>query len=112
MNESSQRTKISRILSCLEHKFRSDSDNVFLIYRSKTAIKIRPLKRHSRSRTESVSNRQLKINKSWNTSTVWKVSKNGVISGPYFPVFGLNTGKYGPEITPYLDTFHAVKRFE
>ena len=22
-----------------------------------------------------------------------------VISGPYFPVFGLNTGKYGPEIT-------------
>ena len=22
--------------------------------------------------------------------------------------FGLNTGKYGPEITPYLDTFHAV----
>ena len=41
-------------------------------------------------------------------STAWKVSKNGVISGPYFPVFGLNTGKYGPEITPYLDTFHAV----
>ena len=29
-------------------------------------------------------------------------------SGPYFPVFGLNTGKYGPEKTPYLDTFHAV----
>ena len=41
----------------------------------------------------------------------------GVISGPYFPVFGLNTeiygvisvfspntGKYGPETTPYLDT--------
>ena len=23
-------------------------------------------------------------------------------------VFTLNTGKYGPEITPYLDTFHAV----
>ena len=22
--------------------------------------------------------------------------------------FGLNTGKYGPEKTPYLDTFHAV----
>ena len=40
--------------------------------------------------------------------TVWKVSKCGVISGPYFPVFGLNTGKYGPEITSYLDTFHAV----
>ena len=40
--------------------------------------------------------------------TAWKVSKYGVISGPHFPVFGLNTGKYGPEITPYLDTFHAV----
>ena len=23
--------------------------------------------------------------------------------------FGLNTGKYGPEITPYFDTFHAVQ---
>ena len=22
--------------------------------------------------------------------------------------FGLNAGKYGPEITPYLDAFHAV----
>ena len=37
-----------------------------------------------------------------------KVSKYGVFSGPYFPVFSPNTGKYGPEITPYLDTFHAV----
>ena len=50
------------------------------------------------------------------------MSKYGIISGPYFPVFGLNTEiygmnlriqseyrKYGPEITPYLDTFHAVK---
>ena len=36
------------------------------------------------------------------------VSKYGVISGPYFPVFSPNTVKYGPEITPYLDTFHAV----
>ena len=49
------------------------------------------------------------------SDTAWKVSKYGVISGPYFPVFVLNTnlfsrntGKYGPEITPYLDTFHAV----
>ena len=55
------------------------------------------------------------------TFTASKVSKYGVISGPFFPVFGLNirstpylsvfslnTGKYGPEITPYLDTFHAV----
>ena len=36
------------------------------------------------------------------TDTAWKVSRYGVISGP-------NTGKYGPEITPYLDTFHAVR---
>ena len=28
--------------------------------------------------------------------------------GPYFPIFRLNAGKYGPEKTPYLDTFHAV----
>ena len=29
-----------------------------------------------------------------------EVSKYGVISGPYFPVLGLNTdtGKYGPEL--------------
>ena len=26
----------------------------------------------------------------------------------YFPVFSPDTGKYGPEITPYLDTFYAV----
>ena len=38
-------------------------------------------------------------------NTGWKVSKYGVISSPYFPVFKLNTGKYGPEITPYEDTF-------
>ena len=43
--------------------------------------------------------------------TAWKVSKYGVICDPYFPVFGLNTGNYGPEITPYLDTFHAVIGF-
>ena len=35
------------------------------------------------------------------TVTASKVSKYGVFSGPYFPVFG-------PEKTPYLDTFHAV----
>ena len=34
--------------------------------------------------------------------------KSGVISGPYFPVFSPNTEKYGPKITPYLDTFHAA----
>ena len=42
-------------------------------------------------------------------NTAWKVSKYGVISGPYFSVLALNTGKYGLKITPYLDTFYAVK---
>ena len=37
--------------------------------------------------------------------------KYGVFSGAYFLVFGLNTGKYGPEKTPYLDTFHTVWSF-
>ena len=37
-----------------------------------------------------------------------KVSKYGVISGLLFPVFELNTGEYGPEITPHLDNFHAM----
>ena len=32
---------------------------------------------------------------------MWKVFKCGVIFGP-------NTRKYLPEITPYLDTFHAM----
>ena len=41
-------------------------------------------------------------------STVWKAPKYGVISGPYFPVFGLNKGKYRPEVTRYLHTFHVV----
>ena len=69
----------------------------------------------------------------WKNATMWKVSEYGVFSGPYFPVFGLNTeiysvnlliqfglnkeitgkygvnaGKYGTEKTPYLDTFHAL----
>ena len=40
--------------------------------------------------------------------TLREVSKYGVFSSPYFPVFELNTGKYGPEKPPYLDTFRAV----
>ena len=36
------------------------------------------------------------------------MSKYGVFSGPYFPVYSPNTGKYRPEKTPHLDTFHAV----
>ena len=43
-----------------------------------------------------------------NIHTACKVSKNAGFSGPQFSVFGLNTGKYEPEKTPYLDTFPSV----
>ena len=42
-------------------------------------------------------------------NTASKVSKYRVICGPHFRIFSPNTGKYGPGITPYWDTFHAVK---
>ena len=38
------------------------------------------------------------------------MTKYGTFSDPYFPVFGLTKGKYGPEKTPYLDTFYAVTK--
>ena len=38
-----------------------------------------------------------KMARKWITNTVWKVSKYGVFSGPFFPVFSTNKGKYGPE---------------
>ena len=47
----------------------------------------------------------------WNAGldlTLREVSKYRVFCGPYFPVFSPHTGKYGPEKTPYLDTFHTV----
>ena len=37
-----------------------------------------------------------------------KLSKSGAFSAPFFPVFGMNTGKFRTEKTPYLDIFHAV----
>ena len=37
------------------------------------------------------------------------MSKYRISSGPYFPVFSRNTGKHGPEKTPYLDIFCAVR---
>ena len=56
----------------------------------------------------------------WNTLTMWKVSNGDFFLvciflysdwirrfTEIFPVFSPNTGKYGPEKTPYLDTFHA-----
>ena len=51
------------------------------------------------------------------------MSKYGIYFGPYFPIFGLkvekyfsvfsaNAGKFGPEKTPYLGTFHAVNSLD
>ena len=37
-----------------------------------------------------------------NTLTLWS------FSGPYFPIFSANTGKYRPGKTPYSDTFHTL----
>ena len=58
-----------------------------------------------------------------NNDTAWKVSKCGVFvvrifpnsdwirkDTPYLSIFNPNAGKYGPEKTPYLDTFHVVWR--
>ena len=36
------------------------------------------------------------------------MSQYGVFYDPYFPVFRLNTGKYGPKKTSVFDTIHAV----
>ena len=33
------------------------------------------------------------------SNTAWKESKYGVVSGPYFPVFGLNTERFMRENT-------------
>ena len=43
-------------------------------------------------------------------NAAWNVSKYGVITSPYFPLFVLTTGKSGPKRTLYFNAFHAVKR--
>ena len=40
--------------------------------------------------------------------TAWKVPNTEFPNTPYLSVFSPNAGNYGPEKTPYLDTFHAV----
>ena len=66
------------------------------------------------------------IRKAYATShphTVWKVSEYGVLSGPYFPVFGMNTEIYAVNhriqsefgkirTRKNLDTFHAVSQYK
>ena len=53
-------------------------------------------------------NVDLVLRQKLNKSTARKECRYGHFSCPYFPVFRLNTGKYGPEKTSYLDTFLAV----
>ena len=61
----------------------------------------------------------------WSLFSCIRAEYGDLLRGPYFPVFGLNTDiysvksvfspnteKYGPEITPYLDTFHAVRNWK
>ena len=43
--------------------------------------------------------------------TAWKVSEYEVFSGPYFPVFGLNKGKYGPEKNSVFGHFSGSEWF-
>ena len=38
----------------------------------------------------------LNLRRNYKFYTMWKVSNYGVFSGLYFPVFELNTGKFGP----------------
>ena len=39
---------------------------------------------------------------------LWSLIMGWIRRDQYLSVFSLNAGKYGPEKTPYLDTFHAV----
>ena len=54
------------------------------------------------------SSNSLKINFSFDGNHCVKSVQLRSFSGPYFLVFGLNTGKYGPEKTIYLEGFHVV----
>ena len=45
-------------------------------------------------------------------TTVWKLSKYGFFSGSNFPVFVVNTKKYGLEKLRISGTFHAVQMFQ
>ena len=46
-----------------------------------------------------------------NQSLCEKCPNMDFFSGPYFPVFSQNMGKFGPEKTPYLDNFHVVSAY-
>ena len=72
-------------------------DNLFSSHHSKwLKIKI------SNGMREKCQNTELILVPIFRRSTwIWRDTK-------YLSVFSPNAGKYGPELTPYLDTFHAV----
>ena len=45
----------------------------------------------------------------WNSFLAQQCVKSVQIRSYFWSVFSLNAGKYGPAITPYLDTFHVVQ---
>ena len=45
-------------------------------------------------------------------SFFWSLFPAFVLNTEYLSVFSPNAGKYGPEKTPYLDTFNAVEDFQ
>ena len=67
---------------------------------------VHQFKQHDNTATAPTKWRDLETSR-----TAWKESKYGVFSGPYFSAFSPDTGKDGPEKTPYLDTFRAVLGF-
>ena len=79
---------------------KEDVARIFLFYSSSTCLKFSSKVKQSYCYTQLCNYRK--------ELTAWKMSKYGVFSSPYFPAFSLDTGKYGPEKAPYLDTFHAV----
>ena len=84
------------------YKFSCKMDKNFLRYRFSKNPSPGRVKRHELFNMFSQTNLE--------TSTAWNVSSYGVFPGLYFLIFSSNKGKYGPEKTPYLDTFHAVSR--
>ena len=46
----------------------------------------------------------------WLRLEAWGANHYVNFSGQYFPVSSPSAGKYGPEKTPYLKTFHAVNK--
>ena len=101
----------SKIWSCAEAEFRFQVSYCFLVkFYQKSNIEILKLNLNVYFQNSWPYCRRCRVSNQI-TCKLWKVSKYRVISGPYIPVFSPSTGKYGPEKTSYLDTFHALCYF-